>query len=197
LKRIIDIILSAIVLILLWPLLLAIGIAIKLDSNGPIFYLQERIGRGEHPFRIWKFRTMIIGADRIGPLITRGGDRRVTRVGRWLRRSKVDELPQLVNVLKGDMSLVGPRPEVRRYVELFHEDYTKILSVRPGLTDLASLAFADEETRLAETATCEDEYLSHILPEKIRLAKLYIDNSSLSLDVQLMLRTLLRLARGR
>jgi lipopolysaccharide/colanic/teichoic acid biosynthesis glycosyltransferase len=196
-KRVFDVVLSSLALILLSPLLLIVAIAIKLDSRGRTFYAQQRVGQKGRPFRIYKFRTMIPGADWLGPLITSGSDNRITRIGRSLRKCKLDEVPQLINVLKGDMSLVGPRPEVTRYVELFPTEYQKILSVRPGLTDLASIAFADEEKVLAAADDSEKEYLDRVLPEKIRLAKLYIQNSSLSLDLRIIVKTFLRVARGK
>jgi lipopolysaccharide/colanic/teichoic acid biosynthesis glycosyltransferase len=172
-----------------------VAAAIKLDSKGPIFYSQERLGLGAHQFRLYKFRTMIPGADKEGPLITCDRDNRVTRLGRLLRKSKFDEIPQLLNVLKGEMSLVGPRPEVRRYVELFPNHYGTILSVRPGLTDLASLAYINEEALLAAATEPEEDYRNKILPEKIRLAKVYVNNRSLRLDLQIIGKTLLAVVR--
>ena len=173
-----------------FPFLLIIGVAIKLDSQGPMVYSQERIGRGFRPFRIYKLRTMVGGADQSGPLITRSGDPRITRVGRILRRSKLDELPQLFNVLLGQMSLVGPRPEIPPYVERFHREYETILSVRPGITDLASLRYINEERALSKAANWEDEYVNHILPEKILLAKKYVLHPSLTVDSSILLATL-------
>jgi lipopolysaccharide/colanic/teichoic acid biosynthesis glycosyltransferase len=187
-KRLLDLTISAILLIALSPFLLLIGIAIKIDSKGPIFYRQERIGRGFRPFRIYKLRTMVVGADRNGPLITTSGDSRLTRIGQLLRKRKLDEVPQLLNVLLGQMSLVGPRPEVRPYVERFRRDYETILSVRPGITDLASLKYINEESVLA--ANWEEEYLTHILPDKILLAKRYSQQSSMMLDLGILGATL-------
>ena len=189
-KRLLDLTISAILLIALFPFLLLIGIAIKIDSRGPIFYRQERIGCGFRPFRIYKLRTMVVGADRNGPLITTSGDSRLTRIGQLLRKRKLDELPQLLNVLLGQMSLVGPRPEVRLYVERFRRDYETILSVRPGITDLASLKYINEEGVLA--ANWEEEYLTHILPDKILLAKRYSRQASLMLDLGILKATLIQ-----
>jgi len=193
LKRLLDITVSAAALIALSPLFLLIGIAIKIDSNGTIFYHQEQIGRGFRPFSIHKFRTMAVGADQNGPPITRSGDSRVTRLGRLLRKSKLDELPQLFNVLLGQMSLVGPRPEIRSYDERFRADYDTILSVRPGITDFASLRFANEEAVLGAAADWEDEYVMLILPEKIVLAKAYVRQPSLSLDFSILVATVKQL----
>jgi lipopolysaccharide/colanic/teichoic acid biosynthesis glycosyltransferase len=192
-KRLLEIAISIAGLIALFPLFVVIGVAIKIDSKGPLFYSQERMGLGFRPFRIYKFRTMVRGADRNGPLITRGGDSRVTRLGRLLRKSKLDELPQLFNVLLGQMSLVGPRPEIRSYVERFRADYETILSVRPGITDLASLKYEDEESVLAAAADWEEEYVRRVLPEKMCLSKEYIQKSSLFLDFRILVATVRQL----
>jgi lipopolysaccharide/colanic/teichoic acid biosynthesis glycosyltransferase len=170
-----------------------VALAIKLDSRGPVFFRQERIGRHFKPFRIYKFRTMISGASQKGSSITVGGDNRVTRMGRFLRKAKIDELSQLINVLKGEMSFVGPRPEVGKYVELFKSDYQKLLSVRPGITDPASIYYADEEDVLSRSADWEKEYSSKILPEKIKLASQYVDNHNLLIDLRLILKTIFRI----
>ena len=195
-KRAFDITMAALGLVLLLPLLVLIVVLIKFDSGGPIFFRQERIGRKLQPFRIYKFRTMVPDSPRTGGLITVGEDPRITRVGRWLRKTKLDELPQLLNVLKGEMSLVGPRPEVPRYVELYRGDYEEILQVAPGITDLASLAYRNEAELLGQVADPEEEYIHHILPEKIRLAKEYAHQSSLRFDLQVILKTLRQLSRG-
>lgn len=195
-KRAVDVAASATALVLVWPLLLAIALLVKLTSSGPVLFRQQRIGRSFQPFWIYKFRTMASGADLKG-LITWGGDRdpRVTRVGRWLRRTKLDELPQLVNVLKGEMSLVGPRPEVQKYVEMFHDDYREILQARPGITDYASLAYRHEAVLLAAAETPEELYVSRILPEKIRLSRQYVQSSSMLVDLGLLWRTVLSIVR--
>jgi lipopolysaccharide/colanic/teichoic acid biosynthesis glycosyltransferase len=142
-KRLFDIVASAAGLILLSPVMLLTALLIKLDSRGPVFFKQQRVGKGFRPFLIYKFRTMVEDAPQRGSSITVGADPRITRIGRFLRKTKFDELPQLINVLKGDMSLVGPRPEVPRYVEMFRDDYEEILRVRPGITDTASLKYED------------------------------------------------------
>ena len=188
-KRTFDIIVSFLGLVVLTPLLLLLALVIKLDSPGPIFFRQERIGRGFRPFFIFKFRTMVQNLSDQGRLITVGDDPRVTRVGRLLRKSKFDELPQLINVLKGDMSLVGPRPEVRRYVELFRKDYEQILKVRPGITDLASLKYHDEASVLERFENPEAEYCNRILPDKISLSKEYVNKSSFLYDLALIVKT--------
>lgn len=190
-KRMLDIFAAAAGLLLLAPLFGAVALVIKLDSEGPIFFRQKRIGKGFRPFWIYKFRTMIAGAPAALPL-TVGADPRITRVGKFLRRSKIDELPQLFNILKGEMTLVGPRPEVPCYVEAFRHDYQEILSMRPGLTDLASLKYRDEEQLLGQSGHPEEEYLRRVLPDKIRLGKEYIRHSSLLFDLSLIAKTLLK-----
>jgi lipopolysaccharide/colanic/teichoic acid biosynthesis glycosyltransferase len=194
-KRAFDASLAALGLFLLFPLLVVIAVLIKCDSPGPVFFRQVRIGRRLQPFRIYKFRTMIPHAPRPGGLITVGDDPRITRVGHWLRKTKLDELPQLLNVLKGEMSFVGPRPEVPLYVEMFQQDYREILQVAPGITDLASLHYRNEAELLGKAADPEQEYIQHILPEKIRLAKEYAHHSSLRLDLYVILKTLWQLSR--
>jgi len=192
-KRAFDILVSVAGLIVLLPLLLLVATAIKLDSSGPVFFRQWRVGRKFRRFGIYKFRTMIDDAFDRGLPITVGRDSRITRVGKILRKTKIDELPQLLNVLKGDMSLVGPRPEVPRYVELFRPDYEHILKVRPGLTDLASLKYSDEASILGQSANPESDYVARLLPDKIRLAKEYIQRSSLLFDVKLIVETIIKL----
>jgi len=189
-KRIFDIVMSSLGLLVLSPLLLLVAFAIKLDSPGPIFFRQERIGRGFRPFFIFKFRTMAHDPSGRGPLITVGDDPRITRVGRFLRKTKIDELPQLINVLKGEMSFVGPRPELPQYVELFRKDYAEILSIRPGITDLASLKYHDEAVVLKRLENPEAEYCNRILPDKIRLSKEYVKKSSFVFDLTVILKTL-------
>ncbi len=191
--RAFDIAVAFLGLFLLSPLLLLAALLIKLDSSGPIFFRQERMGRGFRIFFIYKLRTMVQDAPRKGGPITSDGDPRITRVGRLLRKTKIDELPQLINVLKGEMSFVGPRPEVRQYVELFRQDYEEILKIRPGITDMATIKFRDEEVVLALSENPEEEYLRHVLPDKIKLAKDYLERSSFLFDLALVLRTLPKL----
>lgn len=180
-------------LIFFAPLLVLAAILVKLDSQGPVFFTQERIGKGFKPFKIYKIRTMVENASQHGELTTSEKDPRITRLGSLLRRTKIDELPQLINVLKGDMSIVGPRPEVRRYVELFRQDYEEILTLRPGITDLASLKYQDEAALLGCSGDPEAEYRSKILPDKIALAKEYVRRSSFLFDLSLTLKTLPKL----
>lgn len=188
-KRIFDLLAAGLGLLLFSPLLLAIALAVRLDSPGPVFFRQERVGRGGRTFRIHKFRTMRHGIG--GALITVGGDARITRVGAFLRRTKLDELPQLIDVLQGTMSLVGPRPEVPRYVALYPSAVReKVLSVRPGLTDLASIEYRDENALLARAADPEREYVETVLPAKLRLAADYVDRRTLALDLRIIVRTL-------
>jgi len=197
LKRLFDIVASGLGLLLLSPVLAVMAAAVRLGSPGPVFFQQERMGRGGRPFFILKFRTMVQDAPKLGGLITFGDDPRITRVGRLLRKTKLDELPQLFNVLKGDMSLVGPRPEVRKYVEMFSDDYAEILRVRPGITDLASIRYRDEAAVLGAAVDPEEEYVRRVLPEKIRLAQEYVRRQSLILDIKIILGTLMRLLGDR
>lgn len=191
LKRSFDILSSLLGLILLIPLFIVVSILIKVDSKGPIFFSQERIGKDFKPFRIFKFRTMV--QTKSGPLITTANDLRITRVGKYLRRYKIDELPQLLNVLKGDMSLVGPRPEVKRYVDLFKSDYRKILTVRPGITDPASLRYSNEEAILSQLPDHEEAYIKRILPEKINLSLEYVNNRTMMRDIMIILKTIFKI----
>lgn len=187
LKRIFDILASAFGLLVLAPLLLAVAALIKLDSPGPVFYRQERVGRFGRLFRIFKFRTMTHLQAAHAPQLTVSGDARITRLGGVLRKYKLDELPQLIDVLRGTMSLVGPRPEVPRYVEHYPEDHReRVLSVRPGITDFASVHYRDENDLLARAADPEREYLQVILPSKLQYALDYVDNASLAGDLRVL-----------
>ena len=195
LKRAFDLLVSSLGLVAIIPVFFAAALAIKLDSAGPVFFLQQRVGRNFKPFWIFKFRTMTADAAARGGQLTAGADPRITRVGRWLRQTKIDELPQLINVLRGDMSLVGPRPEVPRYVEMYREEYREVLSVRPGLTDPASVKYRDEARILAASSDSEQEYIRRILPDKIALARDYVARATFSSDLVILIRTLLRIAR--
>lgn len=188
-KRLFDLVFGVAGLFLLSPVLMAIAVAVKLDSPGPVFFRQVRVGLRGRTFRIHKFRTMHHGA--VGAPITVGNDARITRVGAVLRRTKLDELPQLIDVVRGAMSLVGPRPEVPRYVALYPADAReKVLSVRPGLTDLASIEYRDESTLLARANDPEYEYVHVVLPRKLALAQAYVDSASLATDLRVIARTL-------
>ncbi len=187
-KRALDVSLSSLALVTLWPVMAAIAVAVKLDSPGPVLFRQQRVGAHGAPFTILKFRSMASGVS--GPAVTARTDARVTRVGRLLRRYKLDELPQLWNVLVGDMSLVGPRPEVERYVRLFPDAYARILRVRPGITDFAALEYRDEEATLSRWPDVEAAYTQLVLPAKIALYHRYLDEMSLRTDAALVLRTI-------
>ena len=197
LKRTLDILAAAVGLLLLSPLFVVAAVAVKLGSRGPVLFRQERIGRRFRPFFIYKFRTMVQDAHKRGRAITVGDDPRITRVGRILRKSKIDELPQLINVLKGEMSLVGPRPEVREYVERFRRDYEEILQVRAGMTDPASIKYCHEAAVLGQAPDGERAYVECVLPEKIRLAKEYIRRASFWFDLKLIVWTVLSLIADR
>jgi lipopolysaccharide/colanic/teichoic acid biosynthesis glycosyltransferase len=194
-KRAFDFCIALAGLVLLAPLLLLVALLVKLTSRGPALFRQERLGRDFRAFRINKFRTMVADAPERGAAITAGRDPRITRVGHLLRATKVDELPQLLNVLAGEMSFVGPRPEVPRYVEHFRQDYEVVLSVRPGITDLASLKYRDEAEILGAATDPEAVYVEKILPDKIALAKEYIARQSLTFDLWIIAQTLLAIVR--
>jgi lipopolysaccharide/colanic/teichoic acid biosynthesis glycosyltransferase len=194
-KRFVDLALAAVALIVLSPLLLAAMVWVRVDSDGPVFFRQERVGRHGRVFRIHKLRTMRIDAGQRGPAITEPDDPRVTRAGRWLRHYRVDELPQLIDVITGHMSLVGPRPEVPRFVALYPPELReRVLAVRPGITDPASLEFADEANLLAGSADPERTYVDAILPRKLRLQVEYAERASWVTDLAVIGRTLRMLA---
>jgi len=189
-KRLFDLVFSLTGLLLLSPVLLLIAILIKLDSPGPVFFRQVRVGRGNVPFRIHKFRTMQSAIDTSGLQLTVGADPRITRTGRWLRKYKLDELPQLIDVLQGSMSLVGPRPEVPKYVEYYSREQKDIvLSVRPGITDNASIEYRDENDILAESDNPEQDYIEKILPVKLGYYLRYVAERSMIGDIAIILRT--------
>ena len=190
-KRAFDVLIAGASLLLLSPLLLAIAVWIKLDSRGPVFFRQQRVGRGGALFRIHKFRTMRADAARFGPQITVGDDVRITGAGRLLRRAKLDELPQLIDVLAGTMSLVGPRPEVPKYVAMYPPGLRdKVLRVRPGITDPVSLRFADESALLARAADPEREYIEVVMPQKLAAAVAYAEHATLASDLRVIGQTL-------
>lgn len=190
-KRIFDIVLSFVGLVVFSPLLVLVGLLIKLTSPGPIIFGHERAGRDFQSIRVLKFRTMVQDASkRGGPLTLGGRDPRITWVGHWLRKSKVDELPQLFNVLNGTMSFVGPRPEAWKYVNMFETEFKEVLTVRPGITDFASLKFRNEGELLSAAEDPESEYIHQILPEKIRLAQAYIREQSIVVDIRIIAATI-------
>jgi lipopolysaccharide/colanic/teichoic acid biosynthesis glycosyltransferase len=194
LKRWLDIALCLLALLFMSPILAAIVLAVWLDSGYPILFRQERVGLSFRRFRILKFRTMRVRNS--GPAVTVAGDDRITPVGKFLRRTKLDELPQLWNVLRGDMSLVGPRPEIPAYVELFTERYRRVLTVRPGITDLASIAFRREEEVLSRSEDPLKEYAERVLPAKLGLAEEYVSNHTVLGDIAILFRTVAAIARA-
>lgn len=196
-KRFFDIVASLLGLIVLSPLLLVVAIWVKMDSEGPVFFRQVRVGRYNKDFRIFKFRSMRVGSDK-GSQVTIGGrDPRVTRSGYFIRKFKIDELPQLINVLVGDMSLVGPRPEVRHYVDYWTPEQMRVLDVRPGITDPASIRFRNENELLAKAKNPEKYYVEVIMPQKIKLYLEYVNQASFWYDLKLILQTFKVIIRER
>ena len=192
-KRIFDLSVATLGLIALSPILIGIIIWIKIDSKGDVFYRGMRIGRNGKSFRIFKFRTMVMNAESIGPSSTSGDDPRITKIGSFMRKYKIDELPQLINVVKGEMSLVGPRPEVNRFVDMYNEEEKAILTTRPGITDWASLKFPNEDEILKahadEYPDADDAYAVYIRPEKLRLQLAYVKNHNLLTDLRILYKT--------
>ena len=193
-KRIFDIISSLFGLILLSPFMIIIAILIKLDSKGPIFFKQVRVTKNGREFKILKYRTMRVGSDKYSQ-ITVGKDSRITKVGDFLRKYKLDEIPQLINVLIGDMSLVGPRPEVPKYVALYTEEQREILKVRAGITDYASIEFSNENDILANETDPEKAYIEKIMPRKIELNKKYLSEISVMTDIKIILLTIKKILK--
>ena len=189
-KRVFDLIASIFGIIFFLPVFIIVPILIKIGSKGPVFFVQKRVGRDFKEFNLYKFRSMIADAPKKGLQITSTDDPRITKIGRVLRKTKLDELPQLINVIKGDMSLVGPRPEVNKYVDLKKDEYKKVLSVRPGITDLAAIEFVNEEEILSKFDDKEKAYIEKILPQKIALYNKYIDSISFLEDIRIILKTL-------
>lgn len=197
LKRGFDILFSFLGLLALMPLLIVIGALIALDSKGGIFYKQQRVGLGGELFGLFKFRTMRTGADKQGLLTIGSDDERITQTGRWLRKYKLDELPQLINVLKGEMSFVGPRPEVPKYVVQYTLEQRKVLTVKPGLTDPASLTYLNESDLLSRAQNPEQYYIQYIMPAKLDLNLRYIGEQNLAKDIGIILQTIGRILSGR
>ena len=196
LKRLMDIVISGGALLVIWPVLLVVALAIKIDDPGPVFYRQVRVGRGGKTFRIFKFRTMVVDADKKGLAITVGRDNRITRVGALLRKTKLDELAQLINVFAGEMSFVGPRPEVQKYVDLYTPYQRQVLLVRPGITDYASIAYRNENDMLAGAEDPERMYIDVIMPDKIELNMKYLREISPLADIRLIFGTIAAVAKG-
>ena len=194
LKRIFDIILSLFGLIILLPFMLIIAIFIKLDSKGPVFFKQLRVTKNGREFKIFKYRTMRVGSDKYSQ-ITVGKDDRITKIGLFLRKYKLDEIPQLINVLIGDMSLVGPRPEVPKYVALYTDEQKEILKVRAGITDYVSIEFSNENDLLASEEDPEKAYIKKVMPKKIELNKKYISEISMLTDIKIILLTIKKILK--
>ncbi|MGA9293728.1 MAG: sugar transferase [Ignavibacteriaceae bacterium] len=188
-KRILDILITLIGIILFFPVIIAVSLIILISSGHPVFFLQERVGKDWKIFKIIKFRTMVKNADKMGISISSHDDFRITNIGKFLRKFKIDEIPQIFNVLLGDMSLVGPRPELLKYAEYYIDDYSEILKVKPGITDYASLDFRNESELLKETDNNEKIYLNKILPDKIRLYKKYLKEANLITDIKIIFST--------
>ncbi len=193
-KRLFDFFAASVGLLALSPILIVVALAVKLNSPGPALYQSTRVGKAGKLFRMFKFRTMVANADRLGPGITAGGDRRITPVGRFLRRTKLDELPQLINVVKGEMSLVGPRPEDPRYVALYTPEQRQVLKVQPGITSAASLAYRQEEQMLVGP-DWERVYCAEVLPAKLKADLAYLSRRTFWSDVGLLVQTTLALFR--
>lgn len=194
-KRIFDIVCSGLGLMLLSPLFIVLAIWIKLDSKGPVFYKQIRAGRHNKDFTLYKFRSMRMGSDKKGLITIGGRDPRVTKSGYYIRKYKLDELPQLINVFLGDMSLVGPRPEVRHYVNLYNDEQLIVLSIRPGITDMASIRYRNENELLESVENPEQYYREVIMQDKLRINMEYIENASLWFDIKLILSTLIEIVK--
>lgn len=193
--RFFDFILSLVGLVVLAPIFIVLAIWIKIDSKGPVFYKQVRVGQNSIDFGLFKFRSMVVDADKKGLITVGGRDPRITRSGYFIRKYKLDELPQLINVLVGDMSLVGPRPEVRKYVELYTDEQQKVLSVKPGITDYASIEYMDENEILGKSNDPEKTYIEEIMPEKIKYNMKYIQNKNVSEYFKIIFLTLLKIVR--
>ncbi|NOX48063.1 MAG: sugar transferase [Chlorobi bacterium] len=193
LKRLFDILLSFAGLFLLIPVFVIIALLIVLGSKGGVFFSQTRVGKNQKDFKLLKFRTMYTGAEKKGLLTVGESDSRITSTGKWLRKSKLDELPQLLNILKGEMSFVGPRPEVRKYVDLYNERQKQVLSVKPGLTDYASIEYVDENEILAKYPDPEKAYIEIIMPAKLQLNQKYIEEKNLLVDLKIIFRTIERI----
>lgn len=192
-KRLFDIICSLVILTIFLPIGFVISIIIATTSRGGVFYTQERIGKLGVPFRLLKFRSMAVNSDQKGNLTVGMRDSRITPIGYFIRKYKLDEFPQFINVLKGDMSIVGPRPEVREFVELYSEEQRQILNVKPGITDLASLEYFEENALLAKSNNPRQTYIDEVMPAKIELNKMYLSNPTLANDIKIMWKTFKRI----
>jgi lipopolysaccharide/colanic/teichoic acid biosynthesis glycosyltransferase len=189
-KRMFDLVLSIPSLAILSPVYLLSAILIKLDTPGPILFSQDRIGQNGKPFRLFKFRTMVKDAAKIGLPVTTAHDPRITKTGRLLRKFKVDEMLQVMNIVKGDMSVIGPRPEVKKYIDIFAEEYKDILKIKPGMTDYALIAFRNEEDILSRFQNVEEGYIKEVMPKKIKLYRQYLSEMSLRTDIKIFFQTI-------
>jgi lipopolysaccharide/colanic/teichoic acid biosynthesis glycosyltransferase len=194
-KRGFDLGLAALGVLVLSPLFLVLAVLVKREDGGPVFHRAERVGRGGRPFRLWKFRTMVVGAENVGGPLTIGADPRVTRIGRTLRRFKLDELPQLINVVVGEMSLVGPRPEAPKLAERYTTGQRRVFELVPGITDPASIRFANESEILGRSTDPEDLYFTELVPLKVQLNLEYAARATVLTDLRVILRTLARIVR--
>lgn len=194
-KRFFDMFVSLIAIIVLSPFFILIALLIKIGSTGPVLFKQTRIGRNELPFEIYKFRTMVVDAEKLGTQITIGKDPRITKIGHFLRKTKLDELPQLFNVLKGEMSFVGPRPEVPKYTKLYSEQQRLVFTVRPGITDYASIKYRDENELLGNVKNPEKVYIEEIMPDKLHLNIEYIQRRSLLEDIKIIFLTVMKIMK--
>lgn len=192
-KRLFDLFWTIPGLLILSPFFLFVALLIKLDDGGPVYFRQERVGLGGKPFKIWKFRTMVVDAEKLGLQLTVGSDPRISEIGKYLRKFKLDELPQLFNVLAGEMSLVGPRPEVPKYTAMYSPAQRRVLDLVPGITDPASIKYKDENDVLAAASNPEKTYIEEIMPEKIRLNLEYSANAGVWNDFLIVLRTLVKI----
>lgn len=192
-KRLFDFFVSGVALLVASPIFILIAIAVKLDSKGPVFYKQVRVGKDSKDFKIFKFRTMVTDADKQGLITVGNRDSRITRVGYFLRKSKLDELSQLINVFEGTMSFVGPRPEVRKYVDMYNEEQLQVLSVQPGITDIASIEYSDENAILAQYEDPDKAYIEIVMPAKLELNLEYIRRQSFLFDIYLIFRTIFKI----
>ncbi len=194
-KQIFDFIFALLGLLILSPVLLFIVIAIKISSKGKVFYYQQRMGKDEIPFRLFKFRTMVADADKKGLLTIGNNDNRITKIGFFLRKYKLDELPQLLNVLNGSMSLVGPRPEVEKYTKLYNTEQKRVLSVKPGITDFASIKYRNENEILTNFENPEKGYIEQVMPDKLKLNLAYINHRSFWMDLKIIFATILKIVK--
>jgi lipopolysaccharide/colanic/teichoic acid biosynthesis glycosyltransferase len=189
-KRLFDLFLSIPSLFILSPVFLLSAILIKLDTPGPIIFSHTRTGQNGKPFKLYKFRTMVKDASKLGPPITYANDLRITRIGRLLRKFKVDEMLQIINIVKGDMSVIGPRPEIKKYIDIYEKDYRDVLKIKPGMTDYALIAFRNEEEILSRFSDIEDGYVKEVLPKKIELYRKYMNDMGIGTDIKIFFMTI-------